>query len=58
MKFICHVTSLNHLVREIFDFVAGHLTPKPAFIKFVSRRSLKIEVKTFHVLYDLMWSCD
>ena len=58
MKFICHVTSRDSMVRGICDFVVRHGTPnhKPPFSQVDTHRSREHEFKTFFICY--MTSCD
>ena len=58
MKFICHVTSRNRMVRGICDFSDRHATPnhKPLSLKFDSHRSLQNEFIAFLICYVTL--CD
>ena len=57
MKFICHVTSCNHIVRGICKFAFRHVTPyhKP-FIKFDSHGFRENEFIAFVICYIAL--CD
>ena len=59
MKFICHLTSRNRMVRGICDFAFRHVMPnhKPPFsVRVDSQGSREKEFITFFVCY--MTLCD
>ena len=60
MKFICHVTSRNRMVRVICDFAVRHMTPnhKHPFVKFDGYRSREKEFIAFLICYITLCNHD